>query len=283
MKKSINKRKKISPLLKPPSYRRNLDNMKLLVSDPEFQEIIKETRKKLDVPRDSFGVDASEETMKNWHELLDKKSSEAAALLEGQRIKIDEKVKSGEIAPRMANEQARLLYLKLPCNYLAHVPRFIIEKFNLPLHYEYYINRYIIFGAIDAPRLNFEFALMDSEEMSKTIKFGYRSLPINIYTQLTDDELKQLKRVIKREGKKLPKYQPLKNIDRNLKIEEWYENKNVEKIDWASYKSYKIKNSEIAENLLGNRQKGKQIQDIVRDQKRIRDRRFRKNRETIGP
>ncbi len=130
---------------------------------------------------------------------------------------------------------------------------------------------YILFNKLTAPPTNFDIGCYPPGIRLTTARF----IPINIYTKLTKNELKDLKKFFEIENKKLPRYQPLKYIDRNLKVEE--EHKDRKKMDWEEGRTYKISVSEIAESLLDNNKKTKQVHEIIRNLKELREKRFRKN------
>jgi len=101
------------------------------------------------------------------------------------------------------------------------------------------------------------------------------SISVRMYTRLSDKELEELKHQIDAYfGKRLPKIQALKDVDKQLTIEEWFDNRM--RYDPVENKSYKTTLAEIAKNMLGNKNKQKQIYDIAHDIKELRKRRFGK-------
>lgn len=253
----------------PSSYKSNLDNMKLLVSDKEFQTMVGEIRNRLQIPLAGFSKNISE--FKDWYNKFIRNTDEILGSKNfiRQEMRIRKKFKLGEISRSMANKQMNLLYEKTPLNFLWQRTEFIIRKFNLPIHYEEHIKKYIIQGIISAPFRNYVHG--PYPPYKKPLEEKY--IPIKIYTRLTREEIKELKTYIDQVSRGLlSRYRPLKNIDRDLKIEEWYKNK--ERMDEVEIATYKINNAEIAENLLGNRKKGKSVYDIQRDLKKIRRKRF---------
>jgi len=252
------------------AHKSNLDNMKLLVSDKEFQTILSEIRNRLEIPANGFLKEGSE--LKEWY---NKFIEETDSILDSkdfvrQETRIRKKFKSGEISRRIANKQVNLLYEKTPLNFLWQRVEFILAKFKLPLHYREYVKKYIIRGIISAPSHNYTRGPYPPyKKLSEE-----RYIPITIYTRMTKEEINELKGYIDQVSKGLlSHYRLLKNIDRDLEIEEWYENK--ERMDEVEGTTYKTDDAEIAENLLGSSKKVKNIYDIRRDLKRLRNRRFR--------
>jgi len=250
------------------AQKKNLDLMKLLVSDSEFQSIVKETRDYLNIPSDGFSNDGA---IKQWTHEMDQISD---TMIDSKKFlvqeeKIRSKLQSKEIGMRIAREQSKLLYHKIPWNYLNNTDKFVVDKFNLPVHFTDSIKSYIIRGVITAPCNNFT----GGEYPSWTLLSKVRYFPIKIYSKLTDTEFEDLKKYIKCLSEKLPKFKPLKNIDRRLTIEEWYHDRV--KFDIVEEKEYTLTLSEIAENLLRDKRLAKKIYDIVRELKELRERRFR--------
>lgn len=264
MKKSKIKNKRTSL-----SHERNLGTMKLLVSYSDFQKIVVEMRNRLKIPTNGF-LKEDIIDIRNWHNYLLVESDEVMAsksFLE-QEKRIGQNFAAKAISRKMANKQMGLLYEKIPLNYLHNRIFFIIDKFNLPIHHRDYIKNHIIYGEIDAPSYNYSIGPYKPSESPKRA----RHIPITIYTRLDQKEVKELKRVIDMAGKNIPKYNVIGNIDKKLTIEEWYENR--EKIDEADYNTYKMSNAEIAENVLGSRRKGKEVYDIQKCIKALREKRF---------
>ena len=174
----------------------------------------------------------------------------------------------------MANKQLGLLSEKAPLQYLRNRAAFIVFKFKLPVHFSEYIERYIVRGTVDAPQHNyiggFNFNGLKRE----------RYLDIKVYTRLAKDEIKELQAYINWLGHGLPKYNPIKDVDLKLKIEDWYKNKNKEEADY--YTRHKTGNAEIAERFLGSPKKGKRVGDFVRSIKKTRKKMFG-NSENTGP
>jgi hypothetical protein len=82
-------------------------------------------------------------------------------------------------------------------------------------------------------------------------------------------------------GHALPKYNPIKDLDLKLKIEDWYGNKT--KADEADYYTgHRTTNSKIAEEFLGSPKKGKRVGDFVRSIRKTRKKMFG-NSENTGP
>jgi len=249
------------------AQKKNLDIMELLVSDYEFQSIVNETRNYLNIPTDGLNNDS----ITKWTHEMDKRSD---TMLESKNLlvqeeKIRSKLQSKEIGMRIASEQSKLLHHKIPWNYLNNTAKFVVDKFHLPIHFVDSIKLYITRGTITAPYNNFG----SGEYPSRTLLSKVRYFPIKFYAKLTDAEFEDLKKYIKRLSTKLPKFRPLKDINKRLTIEKWYHDRT--KFDIVEEKEYTLTLSEIAENLLGNKKSAKKIYDVARELRELRERRFR--------
>lgn len=254
-----------------PSLQKNRDNMKLLVSYPDFQKDVEETREYLEIPPCGLDLKNGKE-IKQWNDKLIKKSDEimgSPGFFQQEKM-IKERLKKKEIGVRMAKKQSKLLYNKVPINYLTDTSEFLAEKFLVPQNYEEYIREYILFGTINAPPNDFSLGYWPAW----TLPSGVRYIPIKIYTRLTNPDLRELKRYIEWAGKQLPKFQTLKNIDKKLTVEKWMENRI--KYDEVEQKEYKMTTAEIAENLLNRKSSAKKIYETIRGLKELREKRFGK-------
>jgi len=254
-----------------PALQNNRDTMKLLVSYPEFQEDVKEARKYLEIP--PIGIDQKDDQVnQKWHDDFIKRTDKltASEAFKMQERAIREKLKNKEIDIRMANKQSRLLYSKLPVNYFTQTCKYLVEKFNLPGNFDYYIHQYILFNIVGAPPRNF---VIGPFELTTPLS-EVRQVTVTIYAKLTDDELKWLKEEINRFGKKLPKFNKLKDIDKKLNFEQWLA--NPEQYDPVTNTKYKMSRSEIAENIFGDGDP-KKAYESLRELKEIRRKRFGKN------
>ncbi|HXF44041.1 MAG TPA: hypothetical protein VNK70_01070 [Candidatus Paceibacterota bacterium] len=254
-----------------PAHKKNLDNMKLLVSYPEFQEAIKPAREYLGIPENGF-KNNDRKMVQLWWRKIEEKSEEIldSPGFNKQLKQIRKKLDRREIGMRMARKQSQLLHHKIPINYLTNIARFLTEKFNVPENYKDHIRTYIIYGTISAPSNNFE----GGEYPAWTLPQENRYIPIKIYTRLTSEDIKELKRYIEWIGKHLPRFQALKDTEKKLTIEQWFENRH--KRDVVEGRDYKMSGAEIAENLLGDRKKSKKVYETVRELRELRQRRFGK-------
>ncbi|MFA5871589.1 MAG: hypothetical protein WC858_02595 [Parcubacteria group bacterium] len=261
--------KKSEPQFSYSSHKKNIDNVKLLFSYSLFRKEIKTIRDYLKIPKDGL----KDEDSKKWHLDRDKESNEIMEserfLLQGERI--CQKIILGEISLAMGNKQARLLLNKMPWNYLSNSVNFLIEKFHVPLNYEQTIRRYILFNKIVfVPAQNFVVGGFDGSFRIKDARF----LPIRIYAKLTDEDIEEIKDTIERFGKNLPNFQPLKDIDKRLTIEEWVRSRG--KIDPLTGNEYQMTVEEIAENIYGNKKQKNKVRDNQRKLDEIRKKRFGK-------
>jgi len=249
------------------SHATNLSNMKLLISDPLFQKEIKIIRKHLNIDPDKVSNDKE---FRKWYKKFTEKNFriyESKEFFEKEK-KIKKQLKGLKIRHSTFNKRINLLYEELPLSYLSQRIEFLIEKFNIPLNYKDYLEKYITRGIISAPYRNYVIA---PHSLFKK-PYGKPHTSINIYSQLTNQEIKDLKKDLEWANRKLPKYKPLKNIDQNLEIEDYYKNK--EKKDTFTQTTYKMDNKEIALNLLGDPDRNKDIYDKVRILEKTRKKRF---------
>jgi len=104
----------------PSTYTKNLDNIKLLFSDDEFKEIIKEIRDKLKIYQGEFSKNP--DSFKAWYDNLIKESDEISLskefILEEKEIK--KNLKDKKINKKEARKQMSLLYKRVPINYLSY-------------------------------------------------------------------------------------------------------------------------------------------------------------------
>jgi len=252
------------------SYQKNLDNLQLLFSYSEFQKYVSDAREYLEIPQE--GLQENTGKIKEWHDRMIEKSDKMMNLSSfiEQEKRIKDLTKRKEIGLVMVEKQLALHYHKVPINYLTNTSQFLTDKFNLPEHYADSIRAFIISNRIEVPTDNFAIGFSNPESLDRM-----RHLEINVYSELTDDDLKEIKRRIKNWiGKPLSSFQALKNIDKKLEIEQWFENKI--KQDIATGESYIMHAKEIAQNLLGSKRKHKRVYETVRQMRGLRKRRFGK-------
>lgn len=257
----------------PKSYLANLANMKLLVTYPEFQAIVTEVRKKLDIPEGGIKTDEELERWTDKHEVASDAVIEDPGYLARRRAIIDE-FESGKIDREEFNRRANLHHEKVPINYRFARARFVVDKFGLPENYVEHVDRYIVLGRITAPYHNF--VLGPWGELRHDEKFStVRRIPVTFYTTPTEEDIQLVKEEVERFAKQrgLPRYNVLKNVDRNLSIEDWHEQK--ERFDPVEQTTYRTTAAEIAKEYLGSAKKADKVRAIVRDLKKIREKRFR--------
>jgi hypothetical protein len=255
------------------SYERNLDLMHLLVSDEQFQKLIKDARKRLKIPPDGFNKEKDDQKITDWSEWL---ITESDRMLDSKEFNdkmayIKKRLIAGQINAQQAREEGKTLDGTLPVNMLHNIPNNIVREFNLPIHFKEFIKHYVVSNKIDAPQHNYSGGSYQPGERPRTA--GY--IPISIYTQLTSDEWQELKNFVKWESRKLPKHSRIPKINRNLEIEEMY--KNREREDFISGEKYLLSAEEIAEEHLGSVQEKDRVREVLRELEDLRKRRFRPN------
>ena len=258
----------------PKCYDANLANMKLLISDKEFQNIVAEVRKTLGIP---VGGIKTDDDLKRWS---DSWIAASDAVLEkpdyyARGRAITDEWKAKKIDSDEYYRRINLYREEVPINYRWGRARFIVEKFNLPENYLNHVDTYIVQGRITAPYHNFvigPWTELRSNEKLSTV----RHIPVTFYTIPTQEDIRlamqQVQWFAKYRG--MPRYKPMKHIDRDLSIEEWY--RRGEQFDPVEQKPYKTTTSEIASELLGTGKKSDAVRYIVKDLEKTRKKRFRK-------
>jgi len=254
-----------------PAYRNNLDTMKLLTTSSVFQEIVKDTRVFLNIPEGGLDCD-DEVSVRKWTDEMRRSLDEdiASPVFNNQLRKIYEKRKNKEIDEVIAKKQLYLLHNSLSWNRLRDSVDFIVDKFKIPLNFDENVREYIIFNEISAPLKNFEVGQWVVSKITSTV-LPY--LSVRIYSKLTNKELKQIKEATESIlGEKLPKYDGIKNIDQQMKLDDW--NRHKERFDQVERKKYKMTAKEISENILKSRKKAQKVYDSTRGLKKLRKKRF---------
>lgn len=274
MPKNTKTRKKAPPIRPhrhPSSYEANLSNMKLLISDSEFQSLVAEIREILKIPADGFSTTSELEC---FYERLCATSDEVLSSREyrEQGVTIYDTYESGKIDQKEFCRQINQHDEKIPLNYKTGRIRFIIEKFNLPENYHDSINAYLVQGSVTAPYHNFTIG-WSARRHSQELKIP-RHVEVTFYTVPTVEDLREVKKQVDQMTrlKGLPRYHPMKNIDRDLDIESWYSQRV--RFNKVSYKEYTTSTAEIAEAHLNNPKKADTVRAIVRDIKKTRKERF---------
>lgn len=242
--------------------KRTGDNIKLLISDPEFQKNIREIRERLCIPLEGF---ASRQEIEDWFTWAAKEddrlieSPEFAKNLKAIKKSLDSKV----ITLTEAEKQSYEAHLILPINYRTHAINELIQNFHLPKNYEFMLSGYL-FDNSTTYLIN-NFAITPSKDR--------RSVEVAIYTRLTDDDLIQIKDHVNNYfGEGLPYIQSLNDIDTKLLIEKELDAKY--EIDVANNTTYKMSHEDIAEKVFGDASRKKEIYETKRGLNRLRKARF---------
>jgi hypothetical protein len=157
--------------------KKNLDNMLLFVSDPEVEKDVKHIRKIFAIPPDGFGSPAKYD---QWMSGL--------AVEYGKMITHDERDLSAFI--RFMRAMSTL-------------------GKGLPENFARYLRDHVLYGETNAPLQNFAIVPTDGGLEPGTLN-------VKIYATLTDEEWAELKKMVTLMGAHLPKYRPLKDVERKL-------------------------------------------------------------------
>ncbi len=284
-----------------PSYKKNLDMMKLLVSHKPFQEFITEAREFLDIPDDK-----SNEKRVGWGERLTERSE---AILDSVDFQKSEREMDAEIergrkiyyelsrdksATAHDREKAQknlddaktrreMLNFKIPSYYFYEMPRYIAARFNVPEHFSQFIQVYIWDDTVNAPTSNFQGGAWPPGKRSKDMRY----VPINVYAQLTDEDFGELKRYLSFWGqRRLSKFNPIKDIDNKLTIETWIAEKpegayldfaeNDERGGNVRSTLTDLAKDAVHEKLMKGKPDGKRVAEAARLLEELRDKRFGK-------
>ena len=178
-----------------PSYAKNLDNLKLLFSDPDIEKMIENAREMLKIPQNGFfAVENSADEMEHWWAEMYRRSNET---------------KNSEPS----------------VNYLTKMVATIVKDWSLPLNYADSIQTYIVSGEIIAPPFPFSFtSTPDAQPEEDPAKI----LSVNFYTDVTDEDLRSLKWIGNFFKRQLPPSpEPIKDIEAKLLIEKMRKDKKV--------------------------------------------------------
>ena len=249
---------------------RNLDNFKLLVAYPPFQEEVRRIRAKLDIKVGGFSTDKEAEI---WNKQVIKKTDAVWKQHNELVEKIKTNAKNNGIGFTMMQRQLEMLHSGLPFSELESYACYLIGRFDLPQHYQDALVLYLLYGTISAPSRNYKTEV--PSPLRSRSQNGFPEVKVTIYTRLTEEEQKELTAWIEMltSERALPRYEPLTNIDRDLKIKEAHE----------AYKQNHIGErgtlADLAEEYLGDRKKANQINAILRDLRKIQKSRFEKVRK----
>jgi hypothetical protein len=253
-----------------PSYRNNLSTMKLLATSSVFQKIVEDTRNYLMIPR--YGMIHNDALIKKWIKKMDTMSDEklSSQTFQDQTKGVFERVKNKEISRAMARKQLKLIDNNILWNRLTYTVDYIIDKFNLPLNFSDYIRKYILFNEISAPFNNF---IVGPWPKGITSISNLPYLPITIYAKLTNKELAQIKKETETNlAKRLPRYREIKDIDRQIELDDWNRHKST--FDEVERETYSVTAKEISKDVFKRSDKAQRVYDSTRGLKKLRKKRF---------
>jgi len=200
---------------------------KILISDPKFQQEIKELRGKWNIPQNGF---TTNEENQNWHdwimEVTDKFLDENC--IEESKLEMDlsrmKKWKEKEKANQNFNDQTPINAFHIDLDRL-------VSMYKLPSSWHESIKRYLMFNSVDL--------MMIPGNVSIAIGVGKeRKLMLEINADTTLEDIKFIWPMVKAEQKRLPdksnKFQPSTMID-------------IDKKAYELRRQNKLKLSEIAD------------------------------------
>ncbi len=248
-----------------PSYKKNLDLINLAISDKEFQDEINKAREHLGLKDPKYDLPYNKKIARTFESKTDK-------ILESKDFNDSEKKilmekNSGKITNATSRERLNILYNQLPINYLNSLSSYLCKKYNLPEHFSEYIIPYIILGTIDAPQQNFKGGVIQGR--LKDIS----SLEIKIFTQLTKEEIKELKKYIDWIGHRLPKHRNFRKMKDQLTFEQYA--KDAVFHDYATGEDERVPLTEIAIDKFKSKKKVQKIYDAKRQLKNLRTKRLK--------
>lgn len=251
--------------------------MKLLVTDKKFQERVKEIRKYIELPENGIDTDTPNcnELSEAWHREFYRRSDkmmDSPEFLQKER-KLKKLFNDKKIDYLEYKKLIGELYSKIPINYLDEQCKNLTTEFNVPLNCEQSLYLYILYNdLIRPPTTPFSISTGSSKDRNE------RAVSLIFYAKITDADLKFVKNTVNDLFDKLPKINPVKDIDIKLAIEKSQQNR--EGFDHVSNKKYRIPAKEIAEVLSEDMKKKIKVSDIYevpRELKILRNKRFRKS------
>lgn len=259
----MNTRNKASKKAKesPTALELHRGHIKLLLSDPRFKEAVQKVRGQLGIPPEGF---YKEEDVALWIEKQDEEDDRIlfSPELEERIRKINKDFEAQNITSQQRKDLLYEAHLAIPTNYKNHAVREIIKDFNLPENYKLSLNAYVVNNYFPLPK-HFSFSY-DKEK---------RGIAIHIYTRLTDEDLKEIKKFVNTVyKKKLPQMLAIKDLDTRLAVEKLLQEKY--EFDEATGETYKLKNKDIAERVLKGSSKKGAVYEAQRSLKRLRKVRF---------
>lgn len=263
------KDKNIRKFFSSDSYDRNLELMKLLVSEKHFQKLIAEARECLNVPAD--GLKNTDQEMEKWYDWLIDETGRIIASKDfvEKSNQIRQMLKDKTIGHGEAQELGRKLDDTTPLNYFHKEPVKMAKQFNTPINFKEAIQKYILTGKIDAPQHNYSGA--DWQPGERPWDAGY--IPLKVYTRLTVDEWEEFKNYVDNLAKRwLPKHGRIPKIDEYIEVEKVY--KDREKVSAVDGEKYLMSSAEISETVFGTPAQNDRVRDMLRKLENLRKQRL---------
>jgi hypothetical protein len=248
---------------------KNLDNLKLFLSDPEIEAEIRRARESLHLPPDGL----SENDIQGWNISMAARSDEMRKSPVFQRLRdqIRKNVAERKIDHAMAQKQLDMVYEHLPENRLASAVEYIIRLYNLPLNYADSLRTYIVANIISAP------ANVFSVGSQHDLLTGASRVVVDVYAKLTDADLKRVKFMVNEVvGKHLPEFWPIKDIDKKLEADaQWSGDRD--RASEAGSERYPVSAMEVAEEIqqeFGSKTAPSYVYESKRELKELKRKRF---------
>lgn len=235
-----------------------------------FKERITYIRNYLKIPLDGF---TTNEKASAWNH---QKAIQSDEIMDSPEFRKNEEAitilfKNNKITRQEANRKLKEIYAVLPFNFLTRSVKELVKEFNLPESYHealrYYIYRNEFFFV---PAASYTVGPWDAGDSITEARY----VPLRVYTKLTDEDLKEIKKEVNKYfGKNLPSFKNIRDLERNVEIDR---TDTEGELDAVSYKFKTVDRALIAERFLGSAKKKPEIKKIKETLNKTRKNRFGK-------
>lgn len=195
-------------------FQKGRQRVKLLIANPDFQNEVKQIRKKIKIPLD--GIKSNKESQIWHHDFYESdeiyfKTNRERVKAEIEKLEKGKKFQEGFNLHRKFNKEA-------PINSFYISIKNILKEHKLSLNWAHSIQRYILFNSIDLMWLPGNVIVSQEYDLDTDLI----KLSIGIDDSTTLDDIKKSWPMIKFHQKKLEsytkkKFQPIKNFERDQK------------------------------------------------------------------